>query len=86
MDLFQTFPAPITEYTLTFLADLHTLHSLHNASPTMFSLLHEEGVLPPVIETILMHNYAKQIQFLLRTLTLLHWRRKARRRGHEGGR
>lgn len=72
MDPFQTLPVPIMEYILKLLPDLPSLHSLHNASPTVASLLHEDGVAPVIIEAIISQS-PPQIQFLIRTIALLQW-------------
>jgi hypothetical protein len=72
MDPFETLPFPIMEYILQLLPDLPSLHSLHNASPGVASLLHENDVASVIIEAIISRS-PPQIQFLIRTITLLQW-------------
>lgn len=79
MDPFQTLPCPILEMILKLLSDLPSLHSLHNASPAVASLLHEDGVTPVIIEAIISSSgrgqgLPPQTRALFRTVILLQWR------------
>jgi hypothetical protein len=76
MDPFQTLPCPILEMIVKLLPDLPSLHSLHNASPAVASLLHEDGVAPVIIEAIISQSGRGQglppkTQALIRTVALL---------------
>jgi hypothetical protein len=70
MDPFQAFPFEIMEDILKLIPDLPSLHSLHNASPHIQLLLHQEGTLSIVFEAILSHS-PRHIRFLIRTIVLL---------------
>jgi hypothetical protein len=70
MDPFQTFPFEVLEDILKLIPDLPSLHSLHNASPHVASLLHHKGNLSDVFEAILSRS-PRHIQFLIRTVVLL---------------
>jgi len=72
MDPFQNFPVPILESILELLPNLTTLYSLHNASPTVASILHENGVAARLIEIIISQS-PPLIQSLIRVIALLRW-------------
>lgn len=73
MDPFQSLPAHIIEQILKQLPDLPTLHSLHNASPSIALVLHQDWRLTTsVIEAIITHPHTPHmIQFIIRTIALL---------------
>ena len=73
MDPFQTLPVHIIELILKQLPDLPSLYFLHNASPSIASILHyDQRLTVALIEAIITHPYTPpRIQFIIRTITLL---------------
>ncbi|KAL2217027.1 hypothetical protein M432DRAFT_550535 [Thermoascus aurantiacus ATCC 26904] len=74
MDPFGALPAPILEMILELLDNLLSLHNLHDASPVVALLLHEDGVAPPIFEAIMSRSIPKQILVLIRWTALIQWK------------
>jgi hypothetical protein len=74
MDPFATLPVPILETILGLCPDLQSLDELRKASPTVASILREEGVLSPILENIISRSETRHMRVLIRTLVLLRWR------------
>lgn len=73
MDPFQTLPAPILEMILELVDDLPSLHNLHDASPAVASLLHEDGVAPVIVEAIISRTVPWHTRHLIRRIALIRW-------------
>ena len=73
MDPFQALPVHIIELVLKQLPDLPSLYFLHNASPSIASVLHNDQRLTvSLIEAISTHPYTPpRIQCIIRTIALL---------------
>lgn len=71
LDSFQTLPFEVMENILSSIPDLPSLHSLHNASPHVASLLHEKVTLSVIFESILSRS-PRQIRSMIRTIIHIH--------------
>ncbi|KAL1999083.1 hypothetical protein VTN02DRAFT_5072 [Thermoascus thermophilus] len=73
MDPFRTLPAPVLEMILELVDDLPALHNLHDASPAVASLLHEDGVAPVIVEAIISRSIPWHTRHLIRRTALIRW-------------
>lgn len=73
LDIFALLPEPFLVAILVRLEEMAAVYRLYRCSPTVFSLLHEDGTARRVIETITDESVPKRIQILVREFAFLRW-------------
>lgn len=71
LDIFALLPGPVLATILVHIEDLASVYSLYHSSPTVFSLLHEDGTTRRVIEAIMEESVPTRTQILIRKFAFL---------------